>query len=203
MALFAIRKSYTYQLGEYDVIDQSRPVLGCQCFSDGPDRAQDLHGVPRSQTHIERENFRRHWWEETSVYHVHPNRIWHGVVLDATGSTCALSSLGSECCHARLCYHPRYRSNASCDYIQIPFTYYYCILMFFFFLGQGIIPTIILVRVSMGLSFHDDESMVEATTTLRFQNTAKSEDHSFESVTVVHDSEEISDDDKYKEVGYP
>jgi len=51
---------------------------------------------------------------------------------------------------------------------------------------HGIIPTIILVRVSMGLSFHDDESMVEATTTSK-------PDHSLGSVTVVQDPEEISE----------
>ena len=34
--------------------------------------------------------------------------------------------------------------------------------------GQGITPTIILVRVSMGLSFHDEESMEEVAESLRF-----------------------------------
>jgi len=33
---------------------------------------------------------------------------------------------------------------------------------------HGIAPTVILVRVSMGLSFHDEKSMLDATTTLRF-----------------------------------
>jgi len=35
---------------------------------------------------------------------------------------------------------------------------------------NGITPTIILVRVSMGLSFHDDTSMVEAIGSLRFSD---------------------------------
>ena len=35
-------------------------------------------------------------------------------------------------------------------------------------LRQGLTPTIILVRVTMGLSFHDQESMVEVTSGLHF-----------------------------------
>ena len=35
-------------------------------------------------------------------------------------------------------------------------------------LRQGITPTIIQVRVSMGLSFHDQESMEEVTSSLHF-----------------------------------
>jgi len=59
---------------------------------------------------------------------------------------------------------------------------------------HGIIPTIILVRVSMGLSFHDDESMVEATTSFRFavSDHSKSNTGTLASVTVAHDSEESS-----------
>ena len=62
---------------------------------------------------------------------------------------------------------------------------------------QGIIPTIILVRVSMGLSFHDEESMVEAATTLRFQVESDKSDssNSENSGTVVRDSEEFESKD--------
>ena len=54
-----------------------------------------------------------------------------------------------------------------------------------------------LVRVSMGLSFHDEESMVEAATTLRFQVASDdSRDESNRDISsIVHDSEEGNDDD--------
>ena len=58
----------------------------------------------------------------------------------------------------------------------------------------------------MGLSFHDEESMVEAATTLRFQvesNKSDSSNSVLSSGTVVHDSEEFEskDDDDAINIG--
>ena len=59
---------------------------------------------------------------------------------------------------------------------------------------QGITPTIILVRVSMGLSFHDEESMVEATTSLRFNvsnNSTSTESIGHEDDGLDHEDDDI------------
>ena len=57
---------------------------------------------------------------------------------------------------------------------------------------QGITPTIILVRVSMGLSFHDENSMVEAAGSLHFA--ADNSNSTFETESIINQEPERDDD---------
>lgn len=53
---------------------------------------------------------------------------------------------------------------------------------------QGITPTLIQVRVAMGISFHDEKSMLEVTSSLRFSSNYPTSTAETVCVSIVYES---------------